>query len=197
MKNKKLWRLAGLVMAAAVTVMAGCGNDGEKKEGQTGTKENQNTVLSGAVTYENYDLDAEFAKETGNGEPIRVVSTFEGTCQVQSQIAYLLGFYEAEGLKEGIDYEYVDAGGETGAVLLSTGKADVAIGLISGMLQPLDNGLEAKAISGLHTGCITLVTRGDSDVQSVKDLKGKTIGVRALSGSEHIATLRALEIGRA
>ncbi len=192
MKNKKLWRLAGLVMAAAVTVMAGCGNDGEKKEGQTGTKENQNTVLSGAVTYENYDLDAEFAKETGNGEPIRVVSTFEGTCQVQSQIAYLLGFYEAEGLKEGIDYEYVDAGGETGAVLLSTGKADVAIGLISGMLQPLDNGLEAKAISGLHTGCITLVTRGDSDIQSVKDLKGKTIGVRALSGSEHIATLRAL-----
>jgi NitT/TauT family transport system substrate-binding protein len=76
--------------------------------------------------------------------------------------------------------------------MLSTDKADVAIGLISGMLQPLDNGLEAKAILGLHTGCVTLVTLGDSDINSTADLKGKTIGVTALSGSQHIAALRAL-----
>ena len=103
-----------------------------------------------------------------------------------------MGFYDAEGLKEGVDYEFVESGGETGAVLLSTDQADVAIGLISGMLQPLDNGLEAKAISGLHTGCITLVTLPDSGIESTADLKGKTIGVTALSGSQHIAALRAL-----
>ena len=189
MKKKKLVKITSLIMAVAMTVLAGCGDKPVEKET---VEENQPEVQSGAVEYENFDLEAAFLDETGKGEPIRVVSTFEGTCQVQSQIAYLLGFYEAEGLKEGVDYEYVDAGGETGAVLLSTGKADVAIGLISGMLQPLDNGLEAKAISGLHTGCITLVTLGDSDIQTVADLKGKTIGVTALSSSQHIAALRAL-----
>ena len=189
MKKKKLVKIASLIMAVAMTVLAGCDNKPVEKEP---VEENQPTVQFGAAEYENFDLEAAFLDETGKGEPIRVVSTFEGTCQVQSQIAYLLGFYEAEGLKEGVDYEYVDAGGETGAVLLSTGKADVAIGLISGMLQPHDNGLEAKAISGLHTGCITLVTLGDSDIKTVADLKGKTIGVTALSSSQHIAALRAL-----
>ena len=139
-----------------------------------------------------FDLEKAFQAETGNGEPIRVISTFEGTCQVQSQVAYLLGFYEAEGLKEGVDYAYVESGGETGAVLLSTNQADVAIGLISGMLQPLDNGLEAKAILGLHTGCIDIVTLEGSGINDVKDLKGKVIGVTALSSSQHIAALRAL-----
>lgn len=141
---------------------------------------------------EDFDLEKAFEAESGTGDPIRIISTFEGTCQVQTQIGYLLGFYEAEGLKEGVDYSFVDAGGETGAVLLSTDQADVAIGLISGMLQPLDNGLEAKAISGLHTGCITLVTLEGSGIESTADLKGKTIGVTALSGSQHIAALRAL-----
>ena len=139
-----------------------------------------------------FDLEKAFQAETGNGEPIRVISTFEGTCQVQSQVAYLLGFYEAEGLKEGVDYAYVESGGETGAVLLSTNQADVAIGLISGMLQPLDNGLEAKAILGLHTGCIDIVTLEGSGINDVKDLKGKVIGVTALSSSQHIAALIAL-----
>ncbi len=139
-----------------------------------------------------FDLEKAFLEESGNGEPIRIVSTFEGTCQVQSQVAYLLGFYEAEGLHAGVDYTFVEAGGETGAVLLSTDQADVAIGLISGMLQPLDNGLEAKAILGLHTGCIDIVTLEGSGIENVKDLKGKVIGVTALSSSTHIAALRAL-----
>ncbi len=125
-------------------------------------------------------------------EPVKIISTFEGACQVQTQLAYLLGFYDEEGLVEGVDYEFIDAGGETGSALLATGKADVAIGLIAGMLQPLDNGLEAKAILGLHTGCITLVSTKDSGVNSTADLKGKKIGVTALSGSAHIAALRAL-----
>lgn len=196
-----------LVTAMTAALLAGCGG--------TATSTSNNTTQSSAASgsapattasseaakgtdtssTENgeFDLEAAFAAETGVGDPIRIISTFEGTCQVQSQIAYLLGFYDAEGLKEGIDYDFVESGGETGAVLLSTNQADVAIGLISGMLQPLDNGLEAKAISGLHTGCITLVTLEGSGIESTADLKGKTIGVTALSSSQHIAALRALK----
>ena len=148
-----------LISTLAMGVLAGCGDatgvDNDANDTQTVS------ASEGAESNGEFDLDEAFAKETGNGDPIRIVSTFEGTCQVQTQIAYLLGFYEQEGLTEGVDYEFIDAGGETGAVLISTDKADVAIGLISGMLQPLDNGLEAKAISGLHTGCITIVTKAE------------------------------------
>ena len=201
-------RIAGGLVSVliAAAMLAGCGStaaegssvvSGSSVSNLQGNSQNSVSTSSGTtanvISNEEFDLEAAFAAETGNGEPIRIISTFEGTCQVQTQIAYLLGFYDAEGLREGVDYEFVESGGETGAVLLSTDKADVAIGLISGMLQPLDNGLEAKAISGLHTGCITLVTLGDSEIQSTADLKGKTIGVTALSGSQHIAALRALK----
>ena len=192
MKKKILACLISTMIA--LTILAGCEAAGskEKQEGASEVNIDLDQLVEEKVVQADYDLDAAFAKETGVGEPIRIISTFEGTCQVQSQIAYLLGFYDAEGLKEGVDYSFVDAGGETGAVLLSTDQADVAIGLISGMLQPLDNGLEAKAILGLHTGCITIVTLEGSGINSTADLKGKKIGVTALSSSQHIAALRAL-----
>ena len=41
-------------------------------------------------------------------EPVKIISTFEGACQVQTQLAYLLGFYDEEGLVEGVDYEFID-----------------------------------------------------------------------------------------
>lgn len=191
--KKKILACLISAMIAAVS-LAGCGTAGsnEQHAGNSEVNIDIEKLVEEKVVQTDYDLEAAFAKETGVGEPVRIISTFEGTCQVQSQIAYLLGFYDAEGLKEGVDYSFVESGGETGAVLLSTDQADVAIGLISGMLQPLDNGLEAKAILGLHTGCITIVTLEDSEINSTADLKGKKIGVTALSSSQHIAALRAL-----
>lgn len=193
--RKKLTKIAAILLSAVL--LTGCTQKEKTESGETKGLDDVEKViesLSQEYVTENgeFDLEKAFQAETGNGEPIRVISTFEGTCQVQSQVAYLLGFYEAEGLKEGVDYAYVESGGETGAVLLSTNQADVAIGLISGMLQPLDNGLEAKAILGLHTGCIDIVTLEGSGINDVKDLKGKVIGVTALSSSQHIAALRAL-----
>lgn len=155
-------------------------------------KDKENAGVKQETSWASSEVFDDKNRVSERGKPIRIVNTFEGTCMVQTQLAYLLGFYEAEGLVEGEDYVFVDSGSETGAVLISTNKADLVTGLIAGMLQPLDNGLEAKAILGLHTGCITLATLGDSDVKSTADLKGKTIGVTQLSSSNHIAALRAL-----
>ena len=193
--RKKLTKIAAILLSAVL--LTGCTQKEKPESGETkGLDDVEKVIESLSQEYVTesgeFDLEKAFQAETGNGEPIRVISTFEGTCQVQSQVAYLLGFYEAEGLKEGVDYAYVESGGETGAVLLSTNQADIASGLISGMLQPLDNGLEAKAILGLHTACIDIVTLEGSGINDVKDLKGKVIGVTALSSSQHIAALRAL-----
>lgn len=189
MKRKLLTTL--LAAFTAIGLLSGCGakNDSTQTNTDAETKTEANATTTDADAASAESDDSESGEDAG---PIRIVSTFEGTCQVQTQIAYLLGYYEAEGLKEGVDYEFVEAGDSTGAVLLSTDKADVAIGLIAGMLQPLDNGLETQAILGLHTGCITLVTLDGSGIESTADLKGKTIGVTALSSSQHIAALRAL-----
>jgi NitT/TauT family transport system substrate-binding protein len=193
---KKIWnRLVActIIFVSTVIILTGCSvketvnTNTDKNENKTTETESVSSTASEASDTKDTDVTS-----VETGDPIRIVKTFEGTCQVQTQLAYLLGFYEAEGLVEGVDYEFVDSGSETGAVLISTDKADLVIGLIAGMLQPLDNGLEAKAILGLHTGCITLVTLGDSEVKSTADLKGKTIGVTQLSSSNHIAALRAL-----
>lgn len=182
---KKVFKILTIVIIAVTVAALGLTGCKTTKEAGNSTKNGKNSTVQ---------KDKAASKKTAeSNDPIRIVKTFEGTCQVQTQIAYLLGFYEAEGLKEGRDYKFIDAGTETGAVLLSTDKADLVIGLIAGMLQPLDNGLEAKAILGLHTGCITLVTRGNSKIKSTAGLKGKKIGVTQLSSSTHIAALRALK----
>jgi len=102
-----------------------------------------------------------------------------------------LEFFEAEGLVEGVDYEYVTSS-TPGVEMLSTKQADVSFGLVAAMLAPLDNGLEAKTVLGIHTGCIQIIASTDSDIKGVADLKGKKIGVTQLASSDHIVTQRAL-----
>ena len=46
--------------------------------------------------------------------------------------------------------------------------------------------------SGMHTGCTKLLVRADSGIESVADLKGRTIGVSSLASSEAITAKRAL-----
>jgi NitT/TauT family transport system substrate-binding protein len=60
--------------------------------------------------------------------------------------------------------------------LFTSGQADGAIGLMIGLIQPLANGLPVQIPLAVHTGCIKVLVRGDSPIQTAADLKGKTIG---------------------
>jgi NitT/TauT family transport system substrate-binding protein len=112
-------------------------------------------------------------------------------CGIPLHIAKQLQFFEGEGLVEGVDYEYVTSS-TPGVEMLSTKQADVSFGLVAAMLAPLDNGLEAKTVLGIHTGCIQIIAGAGSGIKSVADLKGKRIGVTQLASSDHIVTQRAL-----
>ncbi|MDF2611651.1 MAG: transporter substrate-binding protein, partial [Lachnospiraceae bacterium] len=92
---------------------------------------------------------------------------------------------------EGVDYEYLTSS-TPGPEMLTTGQADVTFGLVAAMLAPLDNGLEAKTVLGIHTGCIQVLAGSSTGITSVADLKGKKIGVEKLASSAHIVTQRAL-----
>lgn len=130
------------------------------------------------------------AKDNENKNLIKVLYS-SGLCGIPLHIAKQLEFFEAEGLVEGEDYEYVTSS-LSGVEMLTTGQADVSFGLVAAMLAPLDNGLEAKTVLGIHTGCILLLAGTDTGISSVSELKGKKIGVQQLASSAHIVAQRVL-----
>jgi NitT/TauT family transport system substrate-binding protein len=100
-----------------------------------------------------------------------------GLCTAPFFIASEKGFYEAEGLK----YEEIKIDVTQTHQLLTTGQIDVTNFLLSGLIQPLTNGLDVKIPLGLHTGCIKVLADPESNIRTVADLKGKRIGTSGLS----------------
>jgi NitT/TauT family transport system substrate-binding protein len=147
-----------------------------------------------SVVVDENKTDATDSKEVvANTEkvvPIKIMYS-ASLCGIPLHIAKQLQFYEAEGLVEGVDYEYVTSS-TPGVEMLTTGQADVVFGLVAAMLAPLDNGLEAKTVLGIHTGCIQILAGKDTGITDVAGLKGKKIGISQLASSAHIVTQRAL-----
>jgi NitT/TauT family transport system substrate-binding protein len=51
------------------------------------------------------------------------------------------------------------------------------------LLKPIESGTDVKITGGIHTGCLRLQAAKDSDIKTVKELKGKKIGVPTHIGS--------------
>jgi NitT/TauT family transport system substrate-binding protein len=129
-----------------------------------------------------------------NGEEHYKVKILYGTglCGVPFHVAKQLGFFEAEGLVEGVDYEFFKSDTAQNE-LFATDNLDIGNGLLASKLAPLDNGLEIKTVAGLHTGCLAILGSVNSDVKTIEDLRGKKIGVGALASSAHIISQRVLD----
>lgn len=109
-------------------------------------------------------------------------------CEAPIQMAIENGYFEEEGVKiETVKIESAQA-----ADSLQSHNADALMGLISKMAQPLENGLEAKVVLGVHTGCTKILVGKDSDINSIADLKGKSIGVPGMASAPAILTQRVL-----
>lgn len=101
-------------------------------------------------------------------------------CSAPQQIAIEQGFFDEEGLK----YELVKVGEDTNNfTAISTGQIDASNSLIGSIIQPLANGAEIKVTTGLHTGCLQVLVKSDSNIKNAEDLKGKKIGVSSVAGS--------------
>ncbi len=206
-KFKKIFALISVIALFAV-ILAACGSKARESSGNpvtavtgdsntaedstaSGTAETAGT--SDTVAEESFDTAEESkteAVDSGDKKPIKILYS-AGLCGIPLHLAKQLQFYEAEGLVEGVDYEYLTSS-TPGVEMLSTGQADITFGLIAAMLAPLDNGLEAKTVLGIHTGCIQILGGKDTGISSISDLKGKKIGVEQLASSSHIVTQRAL-----
>jgi NitT/TauT family transport system substrate-binding protein len=84
------------------------------------------------------------------------------------------------------DVQYVARGkGSVGlAKALAAGEIDMTMQYIGPSIIQVDRGDPVVLLAGVQVGCFVLF--GTDQVHSVRDLKGKTVSVDSLGGSEHI-----------
>jgi len=83
------------------------------------------------------------------------------------------------------DIRYVStASGATGARWVARGDADFDNAFVGTQMSLIDAGERITIVGGLHVGCYELFAHGD--IRSIRDLKGKTVGVQHLGSSPHL-----------
>jgi NitT/TauT family transport system substrate-binding protein len=81
-----------------------------------------------------------------------------------------------------------------GTVLLGAGELDFDINFVPFTLSAIETGVPGIILTGLHSGCLELFA--NDSVQSIKDLKGKRVGVdKAYSQPHQLITIMASYIG--
>ena len=88
----------------------------------------------------------------------------------------------AEGFTD-IRYIATDSGA-TGVRLVASGEADFDNAFVGTQISMIDAGGRISMLGGLHIGCYELFANGD--IRSIRDLKGRTVGVQHLGSSPHL-----------
>jgi NitT/TauT family transport system substrate-binding protein len=118
-------------------------------------------------------------KDAGAGAIKLKVAYLGLTCEAPIFIAQEKGFFE----KEGLDVELVKTDWDGLREGLGLGRFDANHTLIMYLLKPIEQGTDLKITGGIHTGCLRLQAGVKTSIKTVKDLKGKTIGVPTHIGS--------------
>ena len=95
------------------------------------------------------------------------------TCEAPIFTAVEKGFFKEEGL----DVELVRCQWATYKDALALGRFDVTHHLVMYFLKPIEQGMDVKFTGGIHRGCLRVQAGVKGDILTVRDLKGKTIGV--------------------
>lgn len=159
-----------LSVMIVIGLLVGCGSNQDQNAGNSSASDKSTTAIA-ASTVDNS------IKSLGK----LIVSYSGGTCEAPTFVAYHKGFFEDEGL----DIELVKMDFETLKSGIASGKVDATVGNFA-WFKAIEQGLGIKLTGGLHAGCIQAVTPPDSGIRSIKDLKGKTIGVEAIGGGPMI-----------
>src|SRR5438128_443057 len=95
------------------------------------------------------------------------------TCEAPIFSAIEKGFFKEEGL----DVSLVKCEWANYKDVLALGGFDITHHLVMYFLKPIEQGLDVKFTGGIHRGCLRVQAGKNSSINSIKDLRGKRIGV--------------------
>lgn len=101
-------------------------------------------------------------------------------CGAPIYIAYENGYFA----EEGFDVSLISADTETRKIGLNNGTIPIVNGDFQ-FFPSMEQGINTVVVDKLHDGCIKIVVRPDSDIDSPEDLIGLRIGVDEIGGTPH------------
>src|SRR4026207_521573 len=110
------------------------------------------------------------------------------TCEAPIFTAVEKGFFKEEGL----DVSLVKCDWKNYKDVLALGGYNVTHHLIMYFLKPIEQGLDVKFTGGIHRGCLRVQAAFNSPIRTVKDLRGKRIGVPGMGTPPFIFANRVL-----
>jgi NitT/TauT family transport system substrate-binding protein len=110
------------------------------------------------------------------------------TCEAPIFCAVENGFFKEEGL----DVELVKCEWSKYKDVLALGGFDITHHLIMYLLKPIEQGLDVKFTAGIHQGCLRVQAAANGNIKTVKDLRGKRIGVPGMGTPPFIFANRVL-----
>src|SRR5712672_4678557 len=129
------------------------------------------------------------SSENTSGGPPKVRVGYIGlTCEAPIFTAVEKGFFREEGL----EVELVKCNWATYKDALALGSFDITHHLVMYFLKPIEQGLDVKFLAGIHRGCLRVQAAANGNIQSVKDLRGKRIGVPGMGTPPFIFANRVL-----
>jgi NitT/TauT family transport system substrate-binding protein len=110
------------------------------------------------------------------------------TCEAPIFTAVEKGFFKEEGLEPSL----VKCEWANYKDVLALGGFDITHHLVMYFLKPIEQGLDVKFTAGIHRGCLRVQAGVSSSINSIKELRGKRIGVPGMGTPPFIFANRVL-----
>src|SRR5690242_16770711 len=110
------------------------------------------------------------------------------TCEAPIFSAVENGFFKEEGL----DVEMVKCEWANYKDVLALVGFDITHHLVMYFLKPIEQGLDVKFTGGIHRGCLRVQTAVNGKINTIADLRGKSIGVPGMGTPPFIFANRVL-----
>src|SRR6266581_4504567 len=146
-------------------------------------------ILGGLAISVGFGTGCSKQSEATEGGPAKVRVGYIGlTCEAPIFTAVEKGFFKEEGLEVSL----VKCDWKNYKDVLALGGYDVTHHLVMYFLKPIEQGLDVKFTGGIHRGCLRVQAGANSTIRTVKDLRGKRIGVPGMGTPPFIFANRVL-----
>jgi NitT/TauT family transport system substrate-binding protein len=158
----------------------------------TGSVKNTGLALSFAMvllSLNGCDRKSETPPAEASSGPMKIRVGYIGlTCEAPIFTAVEKGFFKEENL----DVELVKCEWQNYKDVLALGGYDITHHLVMYFLKPIEQGLDIKFTAGIHRGCLRVQASTKGDIHTIKDLRGKRIGVPGMGTPPFIFANRVL-----